>query len=166
MDPGNQNFCLKWNNHKTNMIDVFEELRQNENFTDLTFVLDTGEKLKCHQIVLAACSGFIQENCHMIAPIDQFIIILSKETRFKDLVALITYIYRGEVNVTAEDLPEFLKLAESLQVIKKYFKNIFLNLEIVVFFVIYKSCLRRIREKHYIYITLDNFLNNSFIFID
>lgn len=119
MDPGNQNFCLKWNNHKTNMIDVFEELRQNENFTDLTFVLDTGEKLKCHQIVLAACSGFIQENCHMIAPIDQFIIILSKETRFKDLVALITYIYRGEVNVTAEDLPEFLKLAESLQVINK-----------------------------------------------
>lgn len=116
MDPGNQNFCLKWNNHKTNMIDVFEELRQNENFTDLTFVLDTGEKLKCHQIVLAACSGFIQENCHMIAPIDQFIIILSKETRFKDLVALITYIYRGEVNVTAEDLPEFLKLAESLQI--------------------------------------------------
>lgn len=77
MDP--QLFCLRWNNHQTNLLSVFDQLLQVshffvgggeaktetdffpqvEAFCDVTLAVE-GATLKCHKIVLAACSNYFQ----------------------------------------------------------------------------------------------------------
>ena len=57
MDP--QLFCLRWNNHQTNLLSVFDQLLQLEAFCDVTLAVD-GASIKCHKMVLAACSSYFQ----------------------------------------------------------------------------------------------------------
>lgn len=55
-----QQYCLRWNNHRTNLLSVFDELLQNESFTDVTLACEGGTPIKAHRMVLAACSPYFQ----------------------------------------------------------------------------------------------------------
>lgn len=44
-----QRFCLRWNNHQTNMLSVFDQLLHAETFTDVTLAVD-GQYLKAHKV--------------------------------------------------------------------------------------------------------------------
>ena len=60
MDPSTsveQQYSLKWNNHKVNLSGVFERLRQTEQFADCTLVSADEKTLACHKLVLSAGSG-------------------------------------------------------------------------------------------------------------
>ena len=60
MDPSTsveQQYSLKWNNHKFNISGVFERLRISEDFADCTLVSADEKIVKCHRIVLSAGSG-------------------------------------------------------------------------------------------------------------
>lgn len=54
-----QQFCLRWNNHQSNIISVFEQLLQSESFVDVTLAVE-GMTLKAHKVVLSACSPYFQ----------------------------------------------------------------------------------------------------------
>ncbi|KAF0294241.1 Protein bric-a-brac 1 [Amphibalanus amphitrite] len=43
-----QHFCLKWNNYQSNMTAVFDQLRENEAFVDVTLACE-GSQLKAHK---------------------------------------------------------------------------------------------------------------------
>ena len=60
MDPLSQVFSLRWNQHQSNMLSVFDKLLQSEAFCDVTLACDGGS-LKCHKIVLAASSDYFQK---------------------------------------------------------------------------------------------------------
>lgn len=55
-----QQYCLRWNNHRSNLLTVFDQLLQNEAFTDVTLACEGGASVKCHKMVLAACSSYFQ----------------------------------------------------------------------------------------------------------
>lgn len=55
-----QQYCLRWNNYQTNLTAVFDQLLQHEAFVDVTLSTDEGHALKCHKVVLSACSGYFQ----------------------------------------------------------------------------------------------------------
>ena len=58
MNFGNcHQYCLKWNNHKLNISGVFERLRMNQQFCDLTLASADKKNVKCHKILLCAGSG-------------------------------------------------------------------------------------------------------------
>ena len=57
--PGGQQYCLKWNNHNKNISGVFERLRSNESFVDVTLASADQKIMKCHRIVLSAGSGYV-----------------------------------------------------------------------------------------------------------
>ena len=44
-----QHFCLKWNNYQSNMTAVFDQLRENEAFVDVTLACE-GSQLKTHKV--------------------------------------------------------------------------------------------------------------------
>lgn len=44
-----QRFCLRWNNHQTNMLSVFDQLLHAETFTDVTLAIE-GQYLKAHKV--------------------------------------------------------------------------------------------------------------------
>lgn len=55
-----QHFCLRWNNYQSSITSAFENLRDDEDFVDVTLACD-GRSLKAHRVVLSACSPFFRE---------------------------------------------------------------------------------------------------------
>lgn len=109
-----QQYCLRWNNHRSNLLTVFDELLQSEAFTDVTLAVDGGLSIKCHKMVLAACSPYFQ-TLFINLPCKHPIVIL-KDVRFCDIKAILDYMYHGEVNVAQDQLGSLLKVAEVLKV--------------------------------------------------
>lgn len=52
-----QQFCLRWNNHQSTLIAVFETLLENGTLVDCTLAAE-GKFLKAHKVVLSACSPY------------------------------------------------------------------------------------------------------------
>lgn len=108
-----QLFCLRWNNHQSNLLSVFDQLLQVEAFCDVTLAVE-GASLKCHKMVLAACSSYFQ-NLFMENTCKHPIVFL-KDITFNQTRALLDYMYHGEVSVQEEELQGLLKVAEALKV--------------------------------------------------
>ncbi|XP_037910233.1 sex determination protein fruitless isoform X3 [Hermetia illucens] len=108
-----QQFCLRWNNHPTNLTGVLTSLLQREALCDVTLACE-GETVKAHQTILSACSPYFEtiflQNNHPHP------IIYLKDVRYSEMRSLLDFMYKGEVNVGQSSLPMFLKTAESLQV--------------------------------------------------
>ncbi|XP_011164365.1 longitudinals lacking protein, isoforms H/M/V [Solenopsis invicta] len=109
-----QQYCLRWNNHRSNLLNVFDELLHNESFTDVTLAVDCGRTVQCHKIVLAACSTYFQTLFHDVP--NQYPIIVLKDVKYSEIKAILEYMYRGEVNVAQDQLPGLLKVAQVLKV--------------------------------------------------
>ena len=43
-------------------------------------------------------------------------IVILKDVNYRDLSAMLHFMYQGEVNIKQEDIPSFLKVAEVLQI--------------------------------------------------
>jgi len=110
-----QHFCLRWNNYQTNLTNVFDQLLQNESFVDVTLTTDeTGQSVKCHKVVLSACSPYFQK-LFMDNPCQHPIVIL-RDVDYEDLKFVVDYMYKGEINVTQNQLTSILRTAEMLKV--------------------------------------------------
>jgi len=114
MCSGGQQYCLRWNNHRSNLLSVFDQLLQNESFTDVTLACEGGASIKGHKMVLAACSGYFAALFSEL-PCKHPVVVL-KDVRYADMKAILEYMYRGEVNVEQEQLAALLKVAETLKV--------------------------------------------------
>ncbi|XP_063228315.1 broad-complex core protein isoforms 1/2/3/4/5-like isoform X3 [Bacillus rossius redtenbacheri] len=108
-----QHFCLRWNNYQSSITSAFENLRDDEDFVDVTLACD-GRSLKAHRVVLSACSPYFRELLKS-TPCKHPVIVL-QDVAFADLHALVEFIYHGEVNVHQRNLSSFLKTAEVLRV--------------------------------------------------
>ncbi|KAL5244601.1 hypothetical protein ACI65C_012011 [Semiaphis heraclei] len=108
-----QHFCLRWNNYQNSITTAFENLRDDEDFIDVTLACD-GKSLKAHRVVLSACSPYFRELLKS-TPCKHPVIVL-QDVVFDDLQALVEFIYHGEVNVHQRNLSSFLKTAEVLRV--------------------------------------------------
>ncbi|KAK6627449.1 hypothetical protein RUM44_009926 [Polyplax serrata] len=108
-----QQFCLRWNNHQPNFISVFTALLTDETLVDVTLACE-GKHLQAHKVVLSACSAYFQ-SLFTANPCQHPIVIL-KDIRFSDLKTMVDFMYYGEVNVSQEQLPAILKIAEMLKI--------------------------------------------------
>ncbi|XP_026273347.1 protein tramtrack, alpha isoform isoform X3 [Frankliniella occidentalis] len=108
-----QRFCLRWNNHQSNMLSVFDQLLHDESFVDVTLAVD-GQVLRAHKMVLSACSPLFQ--ALFIGHPDKHPIVILKDVPYNDMRCLLDFMYRGEVSVDQDRLTAFLKVAESLRI--------------------------------------------------
>lgn len=108
-----QQFCLKWNNHTANLVKTFTEMIADANFVDVTLACE-GSSIKAHKVVLSACSNYFKD-LFLANPCKHPIVIL-KDMKFDDLKAIIDFMYKGEVNVSQNQLGALLKTAEVLKV--------------------------------------------------
>ncbi|CAK9827962.1 Longitudinals lacking protein, isoforms H/M/V [Anthophora retusa] len=108
-----QQFCLRWNNHQSTLIQNFDTLLETGTLVDCTLAAE-GKYLKAHKVVLSACSpyfeGLLSEHY------DMHPIFILKDVKFKELKAMMDYMYKGEVNISQDQLAALLKAAESLQI--------------------------------------------------
>ncbi|CAG0885964.1 unnamed protein product [Cyprideis torosa] len=111
---GQQQFCLRWNNYQSNLCSVFDQLLHAESFVDVTLACQGSKFIKCHRVVLSACSPYFQ-NLLLEHPVSHPIIIL-RDLQYPELQALVEFMYKGEINVLQEQIPRLLKTAEILRI--------------------------------------------------
>ncbi|XP_047119195.1 longitudinals lacking protein-like [Schistocerca piceifrons] len=111
---GSEHYCLRWNNHQSNLLGVFSQLLQDESLVDVTLACAEGHSIRAHKVVLSACSSYFQ-TLFVDHPSRHPIVIL-KDVRFAELRTLVEFMYKGEVNVEYCQLSALLKTAESLKV--------------------------------------------------
>ncbi|XP_031342277.1 protein tramtrack, beta isoform-like isoform X3 [Photinus pyralis] len=108
-----QRFCLRWNNHQSNLLSVFDQLLHDESFVDVTLAVE-GQLLRAHKMVLSACSPYFQ--ALFVNHPDKHPIVILKDVPYNDMRSLLDFMYRGEVSVDQERLTAFLRVAESLRI--------------------------------------------------
>ncbi|XP_063974937.1 zinc finger protein 467-like isoform X3 [Diachasmimorpha longicaudata] len=113
-DMGSEHYCLRWNNHQSNLLGVFSQLLESESLVDVTLACTEGPSIRAHKVVLSACSSYFQ-TLFLDHPNRHPIVIL-KDVRFTELRTLVDFMYKGEVNVEYCQLSALLKTAESLKV--------------------------------------------------
>jgi len=110
---GSEKFCLKWNDFESNISVAFRELREDKDFFDVTVMCDD-DQIQAHKVILSACSPFfksvLRRNNH------QHPLLYIKGVKFKELQAVLNFMYHGEVNVAQEELNTFLAVAEDLKI--------------------------------------------------
>ncbi|XP_072931334.1 protein bric-a-brac 1-like isoform X3 [Epargyreus clarus] len=112
-DGSPQQFCLRWNNYQSNLANCFDQLLQTESFVDVTLACE-GQSLKAHKVVLSACSPYFQM-LFMENPCRHPIIIM-RDIKYCDLKAVVDFMYRGEINVSQDQISALLKVAEMLKI--------------------------------------------------
>ena len=111
-----EKFCLRWNDFERSISGSLRDLRDEEDFFDLTVACGEGdEALPAHRVILAACSPLLRQllRRHQQSPHP---LLYLRGVRPADLRSVLAFIYHGEVNVAQEDLNSFLAVAEDLKI--------------------------------------------------
>ncbi|KZC04004.1 Protein bric-a-brac 2 [Dufourea novaeangliae] len=111
---GSEHYCLRWNNHQSNLLGVFSQLLESESLVDVTLACTEGPSIRAHKVVLSACSSYFQ--ALFLDHPNRHPIVILKDVRFAELRTLVDFMYKGEVNVEYCQLSALLKTAESLKV--------------------------------------------------
>jgi len=113
MGSTDEQFCLRWNDFQDCIKSTFQDLRDENDFMDVTISCD-GEQVKAHKVILSACSvtfkTLLKKN-----PAQHPVIVLW-DVSPRDLAAILDFMYHGEVNVKQDHLNSFLAVAERLRV--------------------------------------------------
>ncbi|CAB4060000.1 unnamed protein product [Lepeophtheirus salmonis] len=105
--------CLRWNEFEANIKNVFTGLRKDEEFFDVTLACGP-KQIKAHKIILCAFSPTLRSIIKSVPHSHPLLYLRS--VQFHHLESLISFMYNGEVNVSQEDLEDFLSVAEELQI--------------------------------------------------
>ena len=108
-----EKLCLQWNEFQNIVTSAFEDLKSDGELTDVTLACEDGKQIEAHKVVLAATSPFfldlLKKNKH------QHPLIYMKGVKSENLVAMVEFFYRGEANVSQENLDGFLALADEMR---------------------------------------------------
>ena len=108
-----EKLCLQWNDFKENIISSVGNLREDQEFTDMTLACENGRQIEAHKIILAGSSPFfdnvLKRNKHSHP------LVYMKGMKSEDMAAIVDFLYRGEANVFQENLDSFLAIAEELK---------------------------------------------------
>jgi len=108
-----EKFCLKWNDFESNVSQAFCELRDEKDFFDVTLVCGDSQ-VSAHKVILAASSQFfrniLRANPH------QHPLLYLRGVRHKELLSILSFMYKGQVNIAQEELSTFLSVAEDLKI--------------------------------------------------
>lgn len=109
-----QQYCLRWKYHQSNLQTMFSSLLDRGFFCDVTLACQD-KTIRAHRVVLCACSvyfdGLLTNHAHERNPI-----IIMNNAKFNDIKCLIEFMYKGEINVDHENLATLLKTAEELKI--------------------------------------------------
>merc|ERR1712013_577252 len=108
-----EKFCIQWNKFETDLSSAFRSIREDKDFFDITLVCED-EQIEAHKLILSACSPFfktmLRRNQH------HHPLLYLKGVSYRDMEAVLNFMYHGEVNIAQNDLNSFLQVAEDLKV--------------------------------------------------
>ena len=108
-------------------------LWNSKKFSDVTLVCDDLKWLKAHKVILSVCSSYFKDILSKNDDEDETIIYL-QGTQYKDLMAVLQYMYCGEAfnsytNIQAlKDIAKNLRIYQLLESINEYETETFVKL--------------------------------------
>ena len=108
-----EKLCLQWNDFQDNIKSAFENLREDNDFADVTLACEDGQQVEAHKVILAASSPFFEKLLGRSK--HPHPLIYMRGVKSGHLLPLLDFLYRGEANVFQENLDSFLAVAEELQ---------------------------------------------------
>jgi len=109
-----EKFYLKWNDFQENTLKTFSNLRNEEEFFDVTLVSDDQKQMMAHKVVLSSSSQYfkniLKTNKH-----SHPMLCLTGLTSM-DLKNVLDYIYEGEVQILQNNIDKFLDIAQKLKI--------------------------------------------------
>lgn len=94
------------------MLSSLPLLLDQSHLTDVTLSAE-GRTVRAHRVVLSACSTFFSDLFRTLDPPFHPVVVLPGAS-FGAMVALLTFMYSGEVNVFEGEISSLLSLAETL----------------------------------------------------
>ena len=116
-----EKFNLSWNDFEREISCAIRDLRNSEDFFDVTLACEDEQQIHAHKIIISACSPFfhkiLQQNPH------QHPLLYLKGMKYSDIQSVLHFMYHGEVSVGQEELESFLAVAEDLKIKGLSFTN-------------------------------------------
>ncbi|XP_043493404.1 GDNF-inducible zinc finger protein 1-like isoform X2 [Polistes fuscatus] len=108
-----EQFSLIWNSFPRNLSSGLYTSFIDEQLVDVTLTAE-GQILRAHKLILSVCSSYFnrlfkENSC-------KHPIVILKDVNYRDLFAILQFMYQGEVSIKQEDISNFLKVAEILQI--------------------------------------------------
>ena len=112
---------LKWDDHKNNISRSIKDLREDDDFLDVTLVGDDGQQVSAHKVILSTCSQYfkkvLKQNKHPHP------LLCLWGLNHSDLKNILDYIYSGEILLVQEEVNRFLEVAQKLELDGAFQKN-------------------------------------------
>lgn len=108
-----QQYCLRWKYHHSNLQAMFSQLLERQSYCDVSLVCE-GKTLRAHKVMLSACSTYFDTILSQHE--ENKAIVILKDVKFSDIQALVSFMYKGEINVENTELSSLLKTAEDLKI--------------------------------------------------
>ena len=106
-------FFLKSKNFHEKTGRAFHTFKEGNDFTDVTLVSEDHQEIEVHKIVLAASSSFFLRLFKKITRSHPLIYL--RGVTSENLVHVVDFLYRGEVNVLKDHFENFMQLAQELE---------------------------------------------------
>ena len=113
MSSFNKKFWVKWNDFQQNITTSYKDLRETEDFSDVTLLCEENQQIEAHGVILSACSPFLRNILKKTKHSHPMIYMRGMKT--KHLTAILDFMYHGEANIHQDDLDDFFVLAEELK---------------------------------------------------
>jgi len=110
---------LQWEDFNLNASKVFKNLRIESDFFDVTLGCSdsNGQLLQAHKVILASLSSVFKSlKQHGANQVTNNTVLFLRGIPYKDLSAILDFIYQGEVSIFEADLDSFLSAADDLKI--------------------------------------------------
>ena len=105
---------LNWKDFQRNRASSFQEMREFQEFADVTLVCEDNQRLEAHKVILSSASNFFRSvltgNKHSHP------LIYMRRVKKIYLEPMLDFMYYGKTEINQEDVEEFLLLAEELEI--------------------------------------------------
>ena len=113
MQRSDQKICLQWSDFDDHVRSSFQELRSDQDFTDVTLACEDGKQVEAHKFILVSSSPFFRDllkrNKHSHP------LVYMRDIKSDIITSMVDFLYHGEARLFQEDLDSFLALATELQ---------------------------------------------------
>ena len=114
---------IQWEHHAENIQSCLENAFTNASYTDVTLVTDDFQSFASHRLILSSLSETFHEILKLSSHSHPMIYL--KGFKSSDVLNILNFIYKGQVQIPTKDLNDFVGKAQELKLlnIQKQFQN-------------------------------------------
>ena len=108
MGSGPENYSLKWQHFHQSIASAFKDLRNDDEFLDVTIACDEDQQIQAHKVIISACSPYFKSMLQKHRGATNPVLIMPDTVRFHEIISILDFMYYGEVSIPSEEVNNFL----------------------------------------------------------